>query len=201
MSSEMESKFDQVFTSQQIYRLLLDTMARPGKIAALPELELAPPEGLSRPVAGLAFTLLDQETTFAVLPECQPWSAYIGLNTGSRSTELSKAEFIIMDGGSDLPQLAEVNRGNLFFPDRGATLMIMVSAIGATDGDIGLTLQGPGVLGQKRLFLSGLWPVNLDRVQDLNREFPLGVDLIISDRHGALVCIPRSNTITLEANN
>jgi alpha-D-ribose 1-methylphosphonate 5-triphosphate synthase subunit PhnH len=36
---------------------------------------------------------------------------------------------------------------------------------------------------------------NLERVQTLNREFPLGVDLVISDNRGALVCIPRSSII------
>jgi alpha-D-ribose 1-methylphosphonate 5-triphosphate synthase subunit PhnH len=198
MYPELESNFDQVLMSQQIYRLLLDAMARPGKIAALPELELDPPAGLFRPLAGLALTLLDQETTFAVLPERPPWSNYLGLNTGSRSAELAKAEFVILDGGDDLPQLSAVNRGNLLFPDQGATLMIMVSAIGLAGGGIGLTLQGPGGHGERRLFLNGLCPGNLERIQELNREFPLGVDLVITDRHGALVCIPRSNTIHME---
>ena len=58
-----------MFTSQQFFRLLLEAMAHPGRIVALPKLEIDPPEGLSRPIAGLAFTLLDQETTFAVLPD------------------------------------------------------------------------------------------------------------------------------------
>jgi alpha-D-ribose 1-methylphosphonate 5-triphosphate synthase subunit PhnH len=50
------------------------------------------------------------------------------------------------------------------------------------------------------LTLGGLCPGNLERVQTLNREFPLGVDLMISDNRGALVCIPRSSAITAEVN-
>ena len=137
MRAELESAFDQVFTSQQIYRLLLEAMARPGRILALPKLEIDPPEGLSRSIAGLAFTLIDQETTFAVLPDHPSWSRYLYLNTGSRSAELSRAEFIIMDGSVDLPSLMEVNRGDLLFPDRGATLMIMVSMSARTTGTSG----------------------------------------------------------------
>ncbi len=204
MHTELESAFDQVFMSQQIFRLLLEAMARPGRIVALPKLEIDPPEGLSRPIAGLAFTLLDQETTFTVLPDRQSWSHYLCLNTGSCSVELSRAEFIIMDGSVDQPSLLEVSRGNLLFPDRGATLMIMVSAVGEDDGEddgeIRLTLRGPGVPGKKGISLSGLCPGTLAYVKALNREFPLGVDLMICDNRGALVCIPRSSSITQEVN-
>jgi alpha-D-ribose 1-methylphosphonate 5-triphosphate synthase subunit PhnH len=195
MGTNLESVSDQVFTSQRFYRLLLDAMARPGKIVTLPKLEIEPPEGLSWPIAGLAFTLLDQETTFAVLPNEQSWNRYLCLNTGSRQAAVSGAEFIIIDGRVDLPELLTVNRGDLLFPDRGATLMVMASAVGDAGADIRLTLQGPGIPGQKDLSLSGLCVSNLERVQTLNREFPLGVDLMISDNAGALVCIPRSSIV------
>ena len=58
-----------------------------------------------------------------------------------------------MDGSVDLPALLEVNRGNLLFPDRGATLMIMVSAVGEDEGEIRLTLRGPGMPGKKGIAL------------------------------------------------
>ncbi len=198
MSSVLEPCFDRVFTSQRLFRLLLDAMARPGKIVPLPALDLDPPQGLTCFMAGLAFTLLDRETSFAVLPGCEPWSRYLLLNSGSRAAAVSEAEFIIVDGQADLPSLLDVRRGDLLFPDRGATLMIMLSGIGAEYGDIGLALQGPGVFGVRTVHLSGLCPANLERVIDLNREFPLGVDLILSDSRGALVCIPRSSTIIRE---
>ena len=60
-------------------------------------------------------------------------------------SELSGAEFIIIDGSADLPALLEVNRGILLFPDRGATLMVMVSAVGEDEGETRLTLRGPGI--------------------------------------------------------
>ena len=143
MSTNLESTFDQVFTAQQFYRLLLDAMARPGRIVALPKLRIDPPEGLSWSIAGLAFTLLDQETTFAVLPDHQSWSRYLCLNTGSRRTVVPGAEFIIIDGRVDLPELLEVNRGVLLFPDRGATLIVMAPAVGGAGADTRLTLRGP----------------------------------------------------------
>ena len=59
--------------------------------------------------------------------------------------------------------------------------MIMVSAVGEDDGEIRLILQGPGIPGKKSISLSGLYPGNLEYVKALNREFPLGVDLMISD--------------------
>jgi len=197
MATNLESTFDHVFTAQRFYRLLLDAMARPGKIVTLSKLEIDPPEGLSWSITGLAFTLLDQETTFAVLPENESLNRYLSLNTGSRQAALSSAEFIIIDGRVDLPELLEINRGDLLFPDRGATLMVMAPVVGGEGTDTRLTLQGPGIHGEVSLALGGLCPGNLERVQTLNREFPLGVDLMISDNSGALVCIPRSSTIVM----
>lgn len=202
MGIALEPGLDKLFTSQQIFRLLLDTMARPGKVVALKALQFTPPEGLTGSIAGLAFTLLDRETSFTVLPACESWSQYLSLNTGSQSTGVSAAEFVIMDGRTDLPELAGAKRGNLLFPDRGATLMVMVSAIeegGASGMKIGL--QGPGVSGARSLSVSGLYAANLERVIDLNREFPLGVDLILSDNQGRLAAIPRSCSIIREVHD
>jgi alpha-D-ribose 1-methylphosphonate 5-triphosphate synthase subunit PhnH len=208
MGTNLESISDQVFTSQRFYRLLLDAMARPGKIMTLPRLEIDPPKGLSWPIVGLAFTLLDQETTFATLPNDESWNRYLCLNTGSRQAAVSGAEFIILDGRVELPELLAVSRGDLLFPDRGATLMVMVPAVGDAGADTRLTLQGPGIPGKRDLWLSGLRLSNLERVRTLNREFPLGVDLMICDNSGALVCIPRSSIVqtqqsdvTTEAND
>lgn len=199
---DMETSFD-VFSSQSIYRLLLNSMARPGKICHLPPLGLEPPEGLSSYAASLALTLLDGETVFSVLPDNQAWRDYIRLNTGSRTADnLTLAQFIIMSGREDRPDIVEINRGSLLFPERGATVIFMVDSI-SDQGAAGLrvSLRGPGIPGIRELNLEGLHPANLERVIELNREYPLGVDVILCDQKGSLASIPRSGSISREVNN
>jgi alpha-D-ribose 1-methylphosphonate 5-triphosphate synthase subunit PhnH len=43
------------------------------------------------------------------------------------------------------------------------------------------------------VFVSGLSPELLDFVSEQNSEYPLGLDLIITDESNNLICIPRSN--------
>lgn len=192
MNTVFEPAFNRIFDTQCIYRLMLDAMARPGKIVILPRLELAPPAQISPYAAAVAFTLLDSETSFALLPDNDAPRQYICLNSGSRAEELSRAQFIILDGRGDFPALADLGRGDLLFPERGATLIIMVDAIAKEGGGLRLTLRGPGVAGVRTLALKGLCPANMHRVRELNREFPLGVDLVITDQKGALAALPRS---------
>ncbi len=198
MNAAFESGFNRVFDTQRIYRLMLDAMARPGKIMVLPRPELYPPAGITSYAAGAAFTLLDGETTFALLPDSDLPRQYICLNSGSRVEELSRAQFIILDGWVDFPALAGLCRGDLLFPERGATLIIMVDAIAEEGGGLRLTLRGPGVDGVRTLAIKGLCPANMHRVRELNREFPLGVDLILTDQNGTLAALPRSCAVDIE---
>ncbi|WP_449241533.1 phosphonate C-P lyase system protein PhnH [Desulfoscipio gibsoniae] len=198
MNVVFESGFDRVFDTQRIYRLMLDAVARPGKIMLLARPELYPPAEINPYAAGVAFTLLDSETSFALLPDNEASRQYICLNSGSRAEELSRAQFIILDGRGDFPELAGLCRGDLLFPERGATLIVMVDAIGEQGDGLRLTLRGPGVDGIHRLVLKGLCPANMHRVQKLNREFPLGVDLILTDQNGALAALPRSCAVDIE---
>jgi len=193
----LESGFNKVFDTQRIYRLTLDAMARPGKIVVLPQPELYPPEGITPYTAGVAFTLLDSETSFALLPDSDLSRQYICLNSGSRAEELSRAQFVILDGRDDFPALTDLCRGDLLYPERGATLIVMVDTISEQGEGLRLTLRGPGVDGVRTLALKGLCPANMHCVQELNREFPLGVDLILTDQKGALAALPRSCAVEL----
>jgi len=43
---QREIQYDEIFDAQAHYRLLLDSMARPGKINVMPQLELTTPRGI-----------------------------------------------------------------------------------------------------------------------------------------------------------
>ncbi|NPV30281.1 MAG: phosphonate C-P lyase system protein PhnH [Firmicutes bacterium] len=194
------SWFDPVYSSQRVFRQLLDCMARPGKIA-----ELRGGEGESGDflyVVALALTLMDEETTFATLgPGWEEFVSFCKFYTGSRPAAPEQADFVFIDGDRPGPELIQVRRGNLLFPDQGATVICRVNAIypgafqSAGEGIV-LRLRGPGVPGERELTVAGLARENLACLEKLNSEFPLGVDTILVSVQGQLACIPRSSGMT-----
>jgi len=196
MSITLESKSHLVMTTQQIFRLLLDAMARPGKVIRLLRLPYLPPAGFNPYAMGVAVTLLDPETTFAVLPKNEEVSDYLRQNTGSPAQNPINAGYVFIDGQGDISDIDTLNRGSLLRPETGATVIILIDQISQHQfrGSIPITLAGPGIPGKREFFVSGLHPANLPRLVQLNREFPLGVDIIFLDSEGYLTCIPRSTS-------
>lgn len=198
MNACLEPAFDKVFDTQRIYRLMLDALARPGKLRTLPGLDICPPNGLNRYAAGLGFTLLDSETTFAILPEDDDWRDYFSLNTGVKPAAPEAAEFILLRGGEYLPEIARVNRGTLLSPEEGSTLFVLVDAIGGTQpGAVKLTLAGPGIKELAQVAVVGLHPLNLAAICS-RQEYPLGVDCFFVDAEGIMLAMPRSATVQWE---
>lgn len=199
MAMTVEPAFDRVFDTQRTFRMLLDGMARPGKPLRLASPALTPPPGLTPYAASVALTLLDGETTFAVAPARHDWEQYLLLNTGARLVNVAQAAFAFAPGHQAAAVLAEMPRGDLVMPERGATLVAMVEKIAAAaTGDVRLSLRGPGVAGTAVLTLTGWPPAAVDALAAANGEFPLGVDVILVDAGGVLACIPRSATFTWE---
>lgn len=193
------SWFDPVYSSQRVFRQLLDCMARPGKIAEFRGFEGESGDFIC--VAALALTLMDEETTFAALgPGWEEFVSFCKFYTGSRPAPPEQADFVFIDGDRPRPELKQIRRGNLLFPDQGATVICRVNAIYPgtfqTAGEgIVLRLRGPGVPGERELTLTGLARENLACLEKLNSEFPLGVDTILVSVQGQLACIPRSSSM------
>ncbi len=194
MSRELH--YDEVFDAQAHYRILLDSMARPGKIGLLSHPDLNPPAGLSPAAALLAFTLLNSDVTFYVDgSESAELENYLSLNTSARRADVSVADFIFMKGENQEDLLAEAKIGNLSYPEESATFIIDVQSIRETETpeSLALTLKGPGVETSKTVFISGINRAILQSMLRQNEEFPLGIDMILSDLEGHILCIPRSN--------
>jgi alpha-D-ribose 1-methylphosphonate 5-triphosphate synthase subunit PhnH len=200
---EGKQGFDPVFDSQKIFRCILDSMARPGKINLLPATGLCPPGEWCSHVAAVAFTLLDREVTFCVLgKEAQKMESYLVLNTGSRPVKVEEADFIIVPGKDLIPRLSLAKRGNLEYPDGGATVIVTVDEI-LSDPEhryqgLAVTLSGPGIPDHCRLLIRGLHLSYLEHFNNLNREYPLGVDWIMVAEDGRIACLPRTTTVNQE---
>lgn len=194
----IEHSFDKVFDTQRIYRQTLDSMARPGKINALSQLNIKSPQGLNQAAAAIALTMLDSETNFHLALDDQDISEYLTLNTGASNCLVNGAEFIIACADRLLPELKDVNCGTLLSPEKGATVLFMVHRLGVQGKGITLNLTGPGIAGTSRLVIAGMHYSNLEIMASLNQEYPVGVDMIFADDSGNVACIPRSSTVRWE---
>jgi alpha-D-ribose 1-methylphosphonate 5-triphosphate synthase subunit PhnH len=195
-----ETKFDTIFDSQKIFRILLDAFAHPGKVVKISNLKIAPPSNISKASAGVLFTLLDHEVGFAVSTsnekQKEEIEEYFIINTGSRLKSLESADFILMLGA--LTKLEKIKKGSLDYPDQGATIVYSVEEIGEgnPEGDsVSLTLAGPGINGKRYLALKGLKKQEVIKIMEVNKEFPLGVDFVFTDKEDRLFALPRSTKI------
>lgn len=211
-----EIAYDPVFDAQEHYRLLLDAMARPGTIRVLPRMPISVPEGLTTAAALIGFALLNADVSFNA-DGGETVTRYLVVNTSARPVDRALADFVFADGMSPASLLTGMKTGTLPYPEDGATLILQVKALAATAEGLtaegltaegltaegltaeGLTdplairLQGPGVNGERKLFVSGLNSGLLDALRECNMEFPLGIDLVMTDPGHRIACIPRSS--------
>jgi len=183
-----------IFDAQLVFRKVLDAMARPGKVAKLPDIPLNPPAENKYPFL-ILFTLLDHEVGFEVLGaknNAEEISRYIASNTGSSETSLENADFVLIYGGSSGGRIHEMKRGTLEYPDESVTLIYDVERIGT---GMLLMISGPGIRAERKVAIDGIEEEEIRDMVRVNSEFPLGVDAIFSDRCGNILAMPRSTKV------
>jgi alpha-D-ribose 1-methylphosphonate 5-triphosphate synthase subunit PhnH len=191
-----ETSFNEVHDAQRYYRLLMDSMARPGKINTLDEKDISPPADLNKATSLIAFALLNADVFFHYEGEnADAVNSYILLNTSSSPVDPQHADFIFMKGSADAGIIQDLKVGSLPYPEEGATIVIDVQSIAdvSTEDSMAIRLQGPGVAGEKLVFVKGVNENVLQVLSEINSEFPLGVDAIFTDLNNRIICIPRSN--------
>ena len=192
---QREIQYDEIFDAQAHYRLLLDSMARPGKINVMPSLELTTPQGIHAAGALVGFALLNSDVSFYVDgPSAEDVSLYLLVNTSARPAEAETADYVYLNGTADADILYRLKTGTLPYPESSATVIAAVEELGGETGLV-LTLSGPGVDGERQLSVAGLNTALLEALVTINAEFPLGIDLMLTDPTGRIACIPRSNRV------
>lgn len=196
--------FDPVFDAQTAFRTLLDSTARPGTVAPLGMADPRCPLAVCRALAALARTLLDHEVGFAVVAaggerdgQVDELARYLALATGSRPTAAENADFVFVLGPLPTGLLPGLRRGLPAFPDDSATVVILVPDLDAGDGGLPVALQGPGVPPNTVATLAGLTAADLAERDAANAEPPCGIDLVLIDPAGRILCLPRSTKIRL----
>ena len=191
---ETEIVYDEVFDAQEHYRLILDSMARPGKINTLPPLNINEPMDINNASALIAFALLNTDASFCA-PEDETVSNFIKLHTSAKVAEMENADLVFVSGLRDDDFISSLKTGTLPYPENSATVIADVTRISAAamSNCLQLTLKGPGVKDTATVYVAGLSTVLLDDLKEQNLEFPLGIDLMLTDSHNQMICIPRSN--------
>lgn len=220
--------FDPIHHPQQLFRLLMDTMARPGTVKSIGGLiEGGLSGGEYEPVASvLAVTLLDSEVKFMQMhgdPQATPsislWERATLRKTYARCVAMAQADYVFawdadVLGGSQrpVPQKNAMNHwiqtvgregrlGTLSRPDQSATLILGVVSVSETKtsaDDLPLELSGPGVNGTAIVYVSGLDKRWLEARQRWNQEFPKGMDWVLFTADGRLMSLPRSTRVRWE---
>jgi alpha-D-ribose 1-methylphosphonate 5-triphosphate synthase subunit PhnH len=184
-----------VLDAQAAFRATLDAMSRPGRIEEL-ALRLDPPAGVDAATAAACLTLLDGDTPVWLAPHAAADRAasWITFHTGAPVvTSAAEVAFAVVLDASALPALDGFDWGTDEEPQRGATLVIQVSALA---GQGGWALSGPGIAMRAALRVDGLPASFAAERRAMNGAFPRGLDIIFTSGT-RLAALPR--TTILEA--
>lgn len=182
---------DPVGSAQATFRAVLTVLSEPGRILTL-EAAVTPPPGMGLAMTAVGLSLLDCDTPLWCDRESAATADYFRFHAGVPVTAMpDKAAFALIRAVADMPRLDCFPWGSDAYPDRSATLVVEVEALG--DGP-GLMLEGPGIAGRRLLRLAGLPERFAAEWRAASQHFPRGLDILFTcgDR---LAGMPRSSRI------
>lgn len=177
---------------QQVFRILLDALARPGTIAELP-LELGDP--LDLPLLALT----DGTTPIAALDPTEDEMARvteIHQLTQAPLAPVLQARFVVSYRDPDPLAMAELNTGCDDRPHEAALLIQSAMVAEQPQPDFSAwQLSGPGIDGTTQIQVAGL-SRSFFRARDrLVAGYPQGVDVVLVSPSGAVLGLPRTTRI------
>ena len=196
MSTALAPGFtDPVFDAQRVFRAVLDALARPGLVRALPTADLAPPRPLAPELAALALALADSDAPVWLDASLRTGevAAFLRFHTGARLVDdAAEATFALVSGPDHLPPPDALADGTDAYPDRSTTLVV---ALPALDGGPHLEVHGPGIRGRVALAPAGLPAGLLPELIGRNTAlFPRGIDVLFV-AGGRVLGLPRSTRL------
>lgn len=150
--------------TQSTFRSLMWALSYPGKPYPLPS--------GAAPLFVVGEVLLDLATRFFT-----PDPALRGLfiEAGARFSEPAQADYLFFPsmGQADLAPIAQAQRGELLYPDRGATLVL-----GASPHGPARRWSGPGIQGSHTVSVGGL-PEEFWQLREATLRYPLGWEVLL----------------------
>jgi len=176
--------------SQQIFRAVMNAMARPGEVVRV-DVGFAPPTPLNAAAAAVLLTLADFETAVWADTDRSDAAQFLRFHTGARLIdEPGLADFALVTDARNAPSLDSFAQGTPDYPDRSATLIIQVKTFGQD-----WRLSGPGIDGQTRFSAAPLSEDFVKQWRDNHARFPRGVDTIFAGGN-RIAALPRSAKVT-----
>jgi alpha-D-ribose 1-methylphosphonate 5-triphosphate synthase subunit PhnH len=175
-------------TSQAVFRVLLESLSRPGRVLALPAVNAGP--GVGPGIVPLALAVIGSKVAVTGSPS---WQARICRATGASPADLAEASLVAIYGKADPQTIWLLRRGCAAAPEDGAKVGLACAVLTqGGPGETTLELSGPGVPGRTRLGVDGVRRDVFDALRAANAMFPAGVDVWLVDERGQVAGLPRS---------
>lgn len=185
---------DPVQQSQQAFRILLDAMARPGRVMEQ-AFDCGHPDGLAPVLAAGLLTLADLDTPIWLGAgfDTDAVKAWLRFHTGAPlAAQPDQAALALLDA-SAMPTLENFSLGSDEAPERGATLLVQVPTL---DGAAAMTWRGPGIRESVAMPLCGLDAAPWRQRVQLASAFPRGLDIYLGCGR-QVIGLPRSTAVSL----
>jgi alpha-D-ribose 1-methylphosphonate 5-triphosphate synthase subunit PhnH len=177
-------------TSQAVFRVLLQSLARPGRVLQLPAPGQEPGTRAGPGLVPLALAVIGSKVAVTGAPA---WEKRICRATGASPAGLEEASLVAVYGTAGAETVSRLPRGSATVPEDGAKVGLACQAL--TEGGPGETiveLSGPGVPGRRLLGVDGVGREVFDALRAANAAFPAGVDVWLVDERGRVAGLPRS---------
>lgn len=191
-------KIDLVHDIQSVYRKTLSCMARPGDISSIKEecekldidLEFYPS------TLALMLMFLDGEVTFAIASDMETESVeFVKQMTFGKISKIEEADFIFILKDASPEKVEKVftyaKIGDLLDPHKSATIVFEIESLSK---DQVLAFKGPGIqeVSYGNIKSDVSW---IKERKERNIEYPLGIDIIFTDKDSNIMCLPRTTQV------
>ena len=177
---------DPVADTRRTFRALVDAMARPGTVHAVP---VGPAD------RAVIATLVDHEVTLR--SDDGELTDRLAGEGRFDPAPLAEADVVhTTDGSGD--SIAEARRGTLEEPSDGATVVYRVEQVStdldSSSGATTLSLTGPGVPDRREVLVEGFPSTAVDAFEATTAGFPRGIDVVLASAK-RIAALPRTVTV------
>jgi alpha-D-ribose 1-methylphosphonate 5-triphosphate synthase subunit PhnH len=179
--------------SQQVFRAVLEALARPGTVMTLPDC----PRRMLAPALLPVFALADLGTGVCVLEQADGrWADAVTTATSAPLWPAELARLVAALRPVTDDEVRGFRRGTAEAPEDGALVALAIADFDG--GEHAWRLSGPGIAETVTLAPRGLHESFVAARAEAVTGYPAGIDVLLVTADGRVVGLPRTTTITEE---